>query len=197
MGMSASQVRLLTITKRIHTVENEAERIQNQKMLLGLQSDEAYEEYLAAMEKKNIEYAFFDGEQGNFDWDKLNIAKLFTQGYQLKVRVPGLVDHDTMTKTVTVDVTHSFNPNNTVTKSGVAPQLDAQTTNGVTTYVPSQNEDGTISIKQGNDVVANISADDAEDFIAYYAAHPSDDPDGFACQVTVGENVYNAVYYPA
>ncbi|MBQ6515981.1 hypothetical protein IJI31_02250, partial [bacterium] len=45
--------------------------------------------------------------------------------------------------------------------------------------------------------VANISADDAEDFIAYYAAHPSDDPDGFACQVTVGENVYNAVYYPA
>jgi len=86
MGMSASQVRLLTITKRIHEVENEAERTQNQKMLLGLQSDEAYEEYLAAMEMKNIEYAWFNGDTGNFEWDKLTIQSLFDNGYHLKVK---------------------------------------------------------------------------------------------------------------
>jgi len=86
MGMSASQVRLLTVTKRIHEVENEAQRIQNQKMLLGLESDEAYEEYLAAMEQKNIEYAYFDPNQGNFDWAQLNTEKLFQAGYHLKVR---------------------------------------------------------------------------------------------------------------
>ena len=95
MGMSASQVRLLTVTKRIHEVENEAQRIQNQKMLLGLQSDEAYEEYLAAMEKKDIQYARFNSATGNFDWDDLTINKLFNQGYRMKVKVPGqVVQHD-------------------------------------------------------------------------------------------------------
>lgn len=87
MGMSASQVRLLTITKRIHEVENEAERIQNQKMLLGLQSDEAYEEYLHAMETKNIEYSWFNPNSGNFDWSELKLSNLFDNDrFRLKVK---------------------------------------------------------------------------------------------------------------
>jgi len=54
-----------------------------------LQSDEAYEEYLAAMEKKDIEYSWFNGNTGNFEWEDLDLTKLFnTVGteYRLKVR---------------------------------------------------------------------------------------------------------------
>ena len=88
MGMSASQVRLLTVTKRIHEVENEAQRVQNQKMLLGLESDEAYEEYLAAMEQQNIEQAIFNSDTGTFEWNVANIATMFANGYRFQVQNP-------------------------------------------------------------------------------------------------------------
>ena len=124
MGMSASQVRLLTVTKRIHEVENEAQRIQNQKMLLGLESDEAYEEYLAAMEQKNIEYAFFDPNQGNFDWAQLNVNNLLSAGtgYHLKVKnLEGI-------QPVTVDVT-SESAQKTITLTGVHAEQIGNTQN--------------------------------------------------------------------
>jgi len=85
MGMSASQVRLLSMTARVHDIENEAERIQNQKMLLANQSDEAYIEYLNALEQKNIQAAVFSPETGTFKWEEIGLQGLFDNGYALKV----------------------------------------------------------------------------------------------------------------
>lgn len=86
MGMSASQVRLLSMTARIHDIENAAQRIQNQKMLLANQSDEAYEEYLDALSKKNIQFTSFDPATGGFQWEEMTLNELFNNGYRLNVR---------------------------------------------------------------------------------------------------------------
>lgn len=51
MGMAASQARLLTITSRIHDVEYQAQSIQNAKIALATQSDEVYQDYLAALDQ--------------------------------------------------------------------------------------------------------------------------------------------------
>ena len=85
MGMSASQVRLLSMTARIHDIENAAQRIQNQKMLLANQSDEAYEEYLNALQQKNIQAAVFNPASGTFNWEEIGLQGLFDNGYALKV----------------------------------------------------------------------------------------------------------------
>ena len=64
MGMSASQVRYLTLTARIHDVENEAQRIQNQKLLLANDSDAVYQRYLDALNKTKIQVRQFDDDSG-------------------------------------------------------------------------------------------------------------------------------------
>ena len=78
-------------------------------MLLGLQSDEAYEEYLAAMEKKDIEYAWFNGNTGEFDWSQLTLQNLFANGYHLKVKAlatnPTVTVQDTIPHTGSTTVT--------------------------------------------------------------------------------------------
>ena len=64
MGMSASQVRYLTLTARIHDVENEAQRIQNQKLLLANDSDAVYQRYLDALNKTKIQVRQFNDDSG-------------------------------------------------------------------------------------------------------------------------------------
>ena len=54
MGMSASQARLLTITARIHDVEQQAQSIQNAKIELSTKSDQVYQEYLAALDDTTL-----------------------------------------------------------------------------------------------------------------------------------------------
>ena len=54
MGMAASQARLLTITARIHDVEYQAQSIQNAKVQLSTQSDQAYSEYLEALDATTL-----------------------------------------------------------------------------------------------------------------------------------------------
>ena len=54
MGMAASQARLLTITSRIHDVEYQAQSIQNAKIALATQSDEVYQDYLAALDQTTL-----------------------------------------------------------------------------------------------------------------------------------------------
>lgn len=54
MGMAASQARLLTITARLHDVEYKAQSIQNAKIQLATQSDEVYQEYLAALDATTL-----------------------------------------------------------------------------------------------------------------------------------------------
>ena len=54
MGMAASQARLLCITARIHDVEYQAQSIQNAKIQLATQSDQAYKEYLEALDATTL-----------------------------------------------------------------------------------------------------------------------------------------------
>lgn len=54
MGMAASQARLLTLTARIHDVEYKAQSLQNAKLQLATQSDEVYNEYLAALDATTL-----------------------------------------------------------------------------------------------------------------------------------------------
>ena len=65
MGMAASQARLLCITARIHDVEYQAQSIQNAKIQLATQSDEAYREYNEALEATTLTMNAIDLQSGN------------------------------------------------------------------------------------------------------------------------------------
>ena len=54
MGMAASQARLLSITARIHDVEHQAQSIQNAKLALATQSDQAYNDYVKALDATSL-----------------------------------------------------------------------------------------------------------------------------------------------
>ena len=54
MGMAASQARLLSITARIHDVEHQAQAIQNAKLALATQSDQAYNDYVKALDATSL-----------------------------------------------------------------------------------------------------------------------------------------------
>ena len=64
MGMAASQARLLCITARIHDVEYQAQSIQAAKVQLATQSDQVYEEYLAAMDACTLTVNALDMKTG-------------------------------------------------------------------------------------------------------------------------------------
>ena len=74
MGMAASQARLLTITARIHDVEYQAQSIQNAKVQLSTQSDQVYQDYLAALDATTLTVKDYNGEviTANFNnlWGK-------------------------------------------------------------------------------------------------------------------------------
>ena len=51
MGMSASQVRLLSLTSRMHDLEFQAQGIHYTKLDIANDHNEAYDDYLEAIEK--------------------------------------------------------------------------------------------------------------------------------------------------
>mgnify|MGYP007069909843 CR=1 FL=1 len=63
MGMAASQARLLTITARMHDVEYQAQSIQNAKIALATQSDQVYQDYIAALDATTFTVKDFDGNR--------------------------------------------------------------------------------------------------------------------------------------
>ena len=54
MGMAASQARLLSLTARIIDVEHQAQSIQHAKLQLATQSDQIYQDYLAALDATTL-----------------------------------------------------------------------------------------------------------------------------------------------
>lgn len=64
MGMSASQVQLLSITARIHNNEYKSQSIENQKLRLATDEDEAYQKYNDALDATKITVAFQDASTG-------------------------------------------------------------------------------------------------------------------------------------
>ena len=77
MGMSASQVRYLTLTARIHDVENQAQRIQNQKLLLANDSDAVYQRYLDALDKTKMQVRQFDDASGTSQMVDITLDVLY------------------------------------------------------------------------------------------------------------------------
>ena len=63
MGMAASQARLLTITARQHDVEYKAQSIQNAKIQLATQQDEAYKDYLEALDATTLTVKDWEGNR--------------------------------------------------------------------------------------------------------------------------------------
>ena len=64
MGMAASQARLLSLTARIHGVEHQAQSIQNAKVQLATQSDQVYQDYMAAMNENVLAFDIINGANG-------------------------------------------------------------------------------------------------------------------------------------
>ena len=64
MGMAASQARLLSITARIHDVESQAQALQNAKVQLSTQSDQAYNNYLDALNATTLTLNAIDTKSG-------------------------------------------------------------------------------------------------------------------------------------
>ena len=62
MGISASQARLLTITARLTSNEYESQQISNAKMRLATQSQQASDEYIAALNTKQLQFVAYDGQ---------------------------------------------------------------------------------------------------------------------------------------
>lgn len=58
MGLAASQVRLLQLTSRQHKIEYQAQMIQAQKLQLANESDKVYNDYMAALDAKKIQYKY-------------------------------------------------------------------------------------------------------------------------------------------
>lgn len=56
MGLSASQVRLLTLTSRQHSLEYNAQRIQAEKLRLSNESDRVYADYLERLDATKVQY---------------------------------------------------------------------------------------------------------------------------------------------
>lgn len=62
MGISASQARLLTITARLTSNEYESQQISNAKMRLATQSQQASDEYIAALNTKQLQFMTYDAQ---------------------------------------------------------------------------------------------------------------------------------------
>lgn len=62
MGISASQARLLTITARLTSNEYESQQISNAKMRLATQSEQASNEYLAALNQRQLQFVTYDAQ---------------------------------------------------------------------------------------------------------------------------------------
>lgn len=76
MGLSSSQGRLLTITARLTSNEYESQQLSNAKMRLAVQSQEASEEYISALNKQVFNVVSFDNS-GNQTTTPLTVASLY------------------------------------------------------------------------------------------------------------------------
>ena len=76
MGLSASQARLLSITARLSANEYESQQISNAKMRLATQSEQASQEYIAALNLSQMNFLSFDA-QGDAQSTNLTANVLF------------------------------------------------------------------------------------------------------------------------
>ena len=86
MGMAATQARLLTITAQIHDVEYQAQSIQNAKLQLSNQSDQVYQEYLAALDATTLTVKDYNGNVITANFNNLCGIDAIETGEQYALR---------------------------------------------------------------------------------------------------------------
>ena len=86
MGMAASQARLLTITAQIHDVEYQAQSIQNAKIQLSNQSDQVYQDYLAALDATTLTVKDYNGNVITANFNNLCGMNAVETGAQYALR---------------------------------------------------------------------------------------------------------------
>ena len=88
MGMSSSQARLLSLTARQHNIELKSQRLQAEKLRMANDSDNAYKNYLNALEstKTNALITLQDGTIGDtlLTADKIFTYHTLSKQYSLK-----------------------------------------------------------------------------------------------------------------
>ena len=76
MGLSASQVRLLSLTSRQHSIEGEAQRVLSNKLRLSNESDRVYQKYLNALDATTLKTMQTNDETGAASWIEGSINNL-------------------------------------------------------------------------------------------------------------------------
>ena len=76
MGLAASQVRLLSLTSRQHSIEGEAHRLQANKLRLSNDSDTAYMKYLNALDDTFLKTRQVKNDTGAASWIDASINNL-------------------------------------------------------------------------------------------------------------------------
>lgn len=84
MGLAASQVRLLSLTARQHTVEYEAQRIEAQKLALANESDQVYNTYLEALDATKVQYKVVAND-GSTNYNDATFTNLAAAGFLFNV----------------------------------------------------------------------------------------------------------------
>ena len=84
MGLAASQVRLLSLTARQHSVEYEAQRIEAQKLALANDSDQVYNTYLEALDATKVQYKVVSND-GSTMYQDATFAKLAESNFLFNV----------------------------------------------------------------------------------------------------------------
>lgn len=91
MGLSASQVRLLTLTARQHSIEYSAQHIQAEKLRLSNESDKVYAEYMNRLDATKIQYRVVDNN-GAVRFEDASFSLMKEAGYMFDV--DGTVCHN-------------------------------------------------------------------------------------------------------
>ena len=86
MGLAATQVRLLQLTSRQHRIEYQAQKIQAQKLQLSNESDRVYNEYMAALDAKKVQYKYVETD-GTVSYKDATFNSMFG-GYNKGVQIP-------------------------------------------------------------------------------------------------------------
>lgn len=86
MGLAATQVRLLQLTSRQHRIEYQAQRIQAQKLQLSNESDKVYNEYMAALDAKKVQFKYVETD-GTVSYKDATFNTMFG-GYNKGVQIP-------------------------------------------------------------------------------------------------------------
>ncbi len=86
MGLAATQVRLLQLTSRQHRIEYQAQRLQAQKLQLSNESDKVYNEYMAALDAKKVQFKYVE-PNGTVSYKDATFNTMFG-GYNMGVQIP-------------------------------------------------------------------------------------------------------------